>query len=471
MSSVSLRSAAIDAAASPRPAVGPRKVLFLECPAVARAGVERDLATARLGVIWADSAASAITELGRTNVPLVVNFARGAVALHVVREVRTQYPDALLFAVVDSSRPELAREAVLAGAADVLPPSGLGARLVCALDRELGVSGDPSEGQPAIDELYAFGPATRALQTHIATAAAGRGGLLIRGERGSGREVVARAVHAAGAPARTGRFVVVDCAAFDPERLGIELFGVAGRSDDNLPMRELERISRRSQLHAAAGGTLFLRNVNDSPTRIQRRLARLLRDREATLSETGELVTIDVRCMAAVDAGVETALADGTLLEDLYRRLSSSRIDVPALRDRREDIPALANRFQRAICAELGMPPKVFSRSGLALLGALPWGANAPDLDRLLRTIISTLSSRGISVEDVLAHVRLEGGSVTLTSAGTLRQARLQFEKQYIATVLQQHRGRITQAAKALGIQRTNLYRKMRTLHVAQPHR
>jgi DNA-binding NtrC family response regulator len=295
--------------------------------------------------------------------------------------------------------------------------------------------------------------------------------VLIRGERGTGREIVARAIHAASAHVRSGAFVVVDCLGHDPERLTAELFGVAARAEDDLPVRELERISRGSRLAAAAGGTLFVRNVNDAPTRVQRRLARVLRDREAMLPDTGELIAIDVRCMVAGDASLAAALADDSLHQDLHRRVSATRIDVPSLRDRRDDIPALANLFQRAICADLGVPPKVFSRSALALLGALPWCGNATELERLLRTIIGALPSRGIGVEDVLAHVRLERGSVKLSSGGTLRQARVQFEQQYIATVLQQHRGRITQAAKALGIQRTNLYRKMRTLNVAQPHR
>ena len=107
------------------------------------------------------------------------------------------------------------------------------------------------------------------------------------------------------------------------------------------------------------------------------------------------------------------------------------------------------------------------SRSALSLLSALPWRGNAAELRLLLESVVTGMQGgRGIALEDVLVHVRLEGGAGLFTSGGTLKQARSRFEKEYIASVLDQHRGRISEAARALGIQRTNLYRKMRSLRV-----
>src|SRR5205809_983947 len=137
------------------------------------------------------------------------------------------------------------------------------------------------------------------------------------------------------------------------------------------------------------------------PARVQLRLARLLRDREAVLAETGEVITFDVRCMVAADGHLEAALRDGSVQEELYRRISVTRLDVPALRHRREDIPALANYFLRRACAVESAPPKVFSRSALVLLSALPWTGNAAELCTLMRTIVGGLTTRGIGVEDV----------------------------------------------------------------------
>jgi two-component system nitrogen regulation response regulator NtrX len=119
------------------------------------------------------------------------------------------------------------------------------------------------------------------------------------------------------------------------------------------------------------------------------------------------------------------------------------------------------------MCGVRRIPPKTLSRPALSLIAALPWHGNAVELRLMLEGIVSGLSGgKGIGLEDVLAHVRLDGGSVVFANGGTLRQARARFEREYIGHVLEQHHGRISEAAKALGIQRTNLYRKMRSLRV-----
>jgi two-component system nitrogen regulation response regulator NtrX len=175
--------------------------------------------------------------------------------------------------------------------------------------------------------------------------------------------------------------------------------------------------------------------------------------------------------MAGVDPAVERSVQDGQIRDDLFRRLSVIRIEMPPLRQRREDIPAIANCFLRNICAAARVPPKTFSRSALSLLAALPWRGNAAELQTLLAMIVEGRHANVIALEDILLHVRLDGGPATIASGGTLKQARARFEREYIASVLEQHRGRISEAAKALGIQRTNLYRKMRALRVGRPRR
>ena len=443
-------------------------VLYLGCPAPERADTEKQLGDVDVAVVWGENASFALTELQRRNMPVLLDLSKGAAALQIAREIRTQRASTLMFAVVDARRPDLTTEAVLAGMADVFARPLGGRRVANAIERELKY--EARESIPASfengDDLYGHSMAMRDVMALIGRAAGMRAGVLIRGEEGTGRQVAARAIHTLQHSA-DGAFVSVDCAACDGEELDAELFGPPLRGQNGDATKGLERVSRQARLHRARGGTLYLQNIAEAPTRVQGRLARLLRDREAIIAETGETAGFDVRPMAGVDHAFDTAVQEGRVREDLCRRLSVLRIDMPPLRNRREDIPALANYFLREICAGLRLPPKTLSRSALSLLSALPWRGNAAELRRLLDAVVTGMQGgRGIALEDVLAHVRLDGAAGLSSGGGTLKQARSRFEKEYIATVLEQHRGRISEAARTLGIQRTNLYRKMRSLKV-----
>jgi two-component system nitrogen regulation response regulator NtrX len=445
-----------------------KSVLYLGCPAAERADAAKQLRTAGITVLWAESAAAVLAELERCDdMAVLLDLSRGAASLQSARDIRAHRPATLLFAVVDPRRPDLTTEAVLAGMADVFARPLGGRRVANAIERERKY--EARESVPASagkgDDLYAQSPAMREVMAVISRAAGMRAGVLIRGEQGTGRQAVARVIHAQ--QQGGGAFVPVDCAAGDGEELDAGLFGPAARAAGGGGSKGLEHVSREGLLHEARGGTLYLVNVAEAPDRVQARLARVLRDREATLTETGETIGFDLRPIAGVDLGFESAVLEGRVREELFRRLSAICIDVPPLRSRRDDIPALANYFLRELCARLEMPPKTLSRSALSLLSALPWRGNAAELQRLLEAVVTGMQAgRAITLEDVLPHVRLEGDSSLFSSAGTLKQARSRFEKEYIAIVLEQHRGRISEAARTLGIQRTNLYRKMRSLKV-----
>jgi DNA-binding NtrC family response regulator len=458
---------------TPPPYVVLKSILYLGCHASDRAETEKILAAADLAVVWADGATSALNELQRRDMPVLFDLSRGAGALETARELRTHRASTPMFAIVDTHHPELTIEAVAAGMADVFARPLGGRRVANAIEREIGYrSHQPRRGPDlGADDLYSHSAAMRDVMTLIARAATMGAGVLIRGEESTGRKVAARAIHVARG---CGKFVSIDCAAFEGDRLDAELFGTVARSqnEDKSP-RGFERVSCNSRLYDALGGTIYVEHVADAPGRVQARLARLLRDREAVLLETGATVGFDVRPMAGVDPAFDAAVQEGRVREDLYRRLSGIQIDMPSLKSRREDIPALANYFLRAISASLRVPPRRLSRPSLSLMASLPWRGNAGELRALLESIVtSPAGGRGpanaedVGVEDVLAHVRLDGGEVVFSSGGTLRQARARFERQYVAAVLKQHHGRISKAAKALGIQRTNLYRKLRTLGV-----
>jgi DNA-binding NtrC family response regulator len=292
--------------------------------------------------------------------------------------------------------------------------------------------------------------------------------MLICGERGSGREMIARAIHQHGTN-RNAPFVKMDCSGPTPEDIELQLFGVLNKrtvASGPPERRSLERIARNSRLADAAGGILFLENVAELPARAQARLVRVLRDREVFIDDGRDAVPMDIRPIAAVDGAINSALDEGRLRPDLHERLSLIRVDVPALRQRREDIPVLATHFLKELCKASGKPVKTLTRPALTLLAALPWRGNALELRTLLERLILLAPGGLIRLEDVLAHTQLEGSVSPNGLDATLRQARAKFERDYIAAVLQHHRGRIADAAKVLGIQRTNLYRKMRRLNL-----
>jgi two-component system nitrogen regulation response regulator NtrX len=456
------------------PAQTVKSIVYLGCPAEERAETEKALAAGSLSIVWADSVASAIGELQRRDMPVLLDLTSGPTILRSAREIKNVRASTLMFAVVDARRPELTTEAVLAGMADVFARPLGGRRVANAIERELGFETSvrpdgAAQPQPRREpeDLYTHSLAMREVTTLIARAGAMRAGVMIRGEDGTGRRVVARAIHALQAEPG-GAFVAVDCAAFDADELEARLFGAAQPASGDAE-RSLERVSRGSFVDRARGGTLYLQNVADASARVQARLARLLRDREAMVAETGESTGFDVRPIAGVDPGVDDTVREGRVREDLFRRLSVLQIEVPPLRNRRADIPPLANYFVREICARLVVPPKALSRPALSLIAALPWRGNAVELRAMLESVVGGVNgTRRIGIDDVLAHLRLDGGSVVFSKGGTLRQARARFEREYIASVLELHRGRISEAAQVLGIQRTNLYRKMRELRVGR---
>jgi DNA-binding NtrC family response regulator len=446
-------------------------VVHAGCPATERPELLRQLAALNISVVWADASPELLETARRRSLPVVLDLGSGSGLLHAATDLRTQSPATLVFAAVSPTRPDLAREAVLTGCADVFMRP-LNVELLAETIRREAGSGAPADDVKASEyrggQLYCLSPAMcETVAAVAAVAPVAWTGVVVRGETGSGRRAVGRAVHAADKQARSQRFVAVDCGAFDPHDLEAELFGAVAQDGARGP----ECVSRSSRVFEARGGTLYLEHVSEAASRVQARLARLLRDREAVVSETGQTTPFVLRPIAAIESGFEAAVEDGRVRDELYRRLAGMHVSVPPLRQRREDIPLLANYFVRRACAARRIPPKVLTRGALSLLGALQWRGNAGELKGLLETIVTGGRGSLIALEDVLTYVRLDGGAMIFADSGTLRQARARFESEYIAAVLRRHRGRVTEASKALGIQRPNLYRKMRALKVTRTGR
>jgi DNA-binding NtrC family response regulator len=392
---------------------------------------------------------------------------RGALA--AIRTLRAVNPNLPLVGIVDPTSPATAAEALNAGIAEVLPwpfdERDVMAVVANTRDRvPIGGGHLPSAASNA--GLFAQSAVMRQVLEAIRGAAATRRGLLIVGEPGTGRQLVARAIHMQSA-GRAREFVTVDCAA-SPAGLEEELFGAAvDRAGESQPVGT-ESLSVTSAVCRANGGTLFLLNLVEAPARIQVRLARVLRDREAYVGDPGTLTELDVRPIAAVDPDMDVSVEDGRLRRELFDRFPLSRVEVPPLRGRRDDIPLLVVHFAIEICGKLGVPAKSFSRAALALLSALPWHGNAHELRDLVEALVRAVTRPVVQLDDVLDHARLDGMSTRIDQGLSLRDAKARFERECISAVLIRHHGRVGEAAKALGIQRTNLYRKVRQLNVAR---
>lgn len=432
-------------------------VLYLGCPPADREHCQRRLDAASLSVVWVDSIASALAELRSETMPVVIDLSRGSQAVHHIHEVRARFPLAPVFAVADPKHPALTTDAVLAGATDVFPRP-LGVRSAATL------AGLLPNRQPRPGALLA-GPAVRSEAMRTIMAIVGRSssmraGLVIRGEQGSGRQFLARAIHAA-QHGEEKPFVVLDCSSHSAEALDRLLFASPAGTNGR------EYVGGGGLLREAAGGTLYLRNVTELPPRLQGRLARVLRDGEAWLAGNGHRVGLDVRPIAGVEPGFDRAADEGHVREDLARVLSIIGIDMPPLRQRREDIPAIARDLLRNICSLKQLPPRLLSRPALALLAALPWHGNITELRALLENIVNSADSvRTIDLDDVVSRLHLNG-SAPVPRGATLKAARAQFEREYIAAVLEDTHGRVSTAAEVLGLRRTNLYRKIRSLRIS----
>ncbi len=305
-------------------------------------------------------------------------------------------------------------------------------------------------------ELVGRSAAIERVQEVVRHVAGTEGGVLIVAEAGIDAESVARELHQRGRSS-AGPFISVECGADGLDRL---LFGEANSHASG----DLESVSPDSRVSAARGGTLFLQNVPEIPASVQARLARVARDGEVRID--GASVTTAIRFMASAVPGVDADVKQHRFRSDLYRRLSASRIDLPPLRARPDDVPAIANRLLDDCCAAHDVPRRVFTQAALGLLAALSWPGNIAELRSVIERVVSGTREETIQVEQLLPALQLDRAPVPVVPAGTLREARQRFERDYISAVLQHHGWRIADAAEALGIQRPNLYRKARQLGI-----
>src|SRR5919204_248336 len=303
------------------------------------------------------------------------------------------------------------------------------------------------------------------LREQVAMAAPTNGRVLIYGENGTGKELVARTIHGL-SRRRANAFVEVNCAAIPEELIESELFGhVRGAFTGAVA-------DRRGKFEAAGGGARFLPQIGDMSLKTQAKVLRVLQ--EQTMEPVGgtNRITVDARVLAATNKDLQAEIRAGRFREDLYFRLNVIPIFVPPLRDRQEDIPLLADHFMQEFAREYGRRPKTFEPGALTTMERYPWPGNVRELKNVIERLIIMVPGDAITSADLIF---LEGGtSLTQPERAdqaverlTLHQARDRFERDLILRTLAEQQGNMSRTAEVLGVERSNLYRKMKAFGIA----
>jgi two-component system, NtrC family, nitrogen regulation response regulator NtrX len=304
------------------------------------------------------------------------------------------------------------------------------------------------------------------LREQVAMAAPTNGRVLIFGENGTGKELVARSIHAL-SRRRAGPFVEVNCAAIPEELIESELFGhVKGAFTGAVA-------DRRGKFEMADSGTLFLDEIGDMTLKTQAKVLRALQEQVVEPVGGTTSVKVDVRVLAATNKELTSEIRAGRFREDLYFRLNVIPIFVPPLRDRDADVPLLAEHFMAELSREYGRRPKRLDPGAAAALRSYRWPGNVRELRNLIERLIIMVPGDTISVAD-LAFLDTAVLAVADTPGApplALHEARDRFERDYILRALAAQHGNISRTAEVLGVERSNLYRKMRGFGIAPSRR
>jgi len=390
----------------------------------------------------------------------------GENGLDLLAEIRADAPETTVIMMSGNADLETAVRATRLGAYDFLEKPLSLERLLVLLRNAFESRALASENErlraPWAAALVGDSPAMRALLDQIELAGPSAARVLLTGENGTGKELVARALHAA-SPRRTQPFVGVNCSAIPEELFESELFGHEKGAFTGATQ------ARRGRFEEAHGGTLLLDEVADLSARAQTKLLRALQESEVTRVGGSRAIRVDVRVIAATNRDLTSAVAARSFREDLYFRLAVIPIRVPSLRERASDIPALVEHFLGAIARDMGRRPPTFSAGALEALARHPFPGNVRELRNLVERLVIMNPVARLGAEQVAAA--LPAGVAAPAAADgadappeTLAEAVRDFERRHIEAALAAEGGNRTRAAARLGLERSHLYKKLRQL-------
>ncbi|WP_439814474.1 nitrogen assimilation response regulator NtrX [Zavarzinia sp. CC-PAN008] len=391
--------------------------------------------------------------------------------LELLDEIKRQHADIPVIMISGHGNIETAVAAIKRGAYDFIEKPFKADRLLVLVERAIEAARLKRENSELrqrsghADELIGNSAAIVQVRQMVERVAPTGSRVMIMGPAGSGKEVVARLLHAR-SRRREGPFIVVNAATMAPERMELELFG-----QEEAPGGEGGR--RVGLFEQAHGGTLFIDEVADMPLETQAKILRVLVDQTFERLGGRTKVEVDVRVVSASSRDLRAEIGAGRFREDLYHRLGVVPIRVPALSERREDIPLLVKHFMQRLAAATGLPQRLIGEDAMAALQTNDWPGNVRQLrnicERLL--IMATDDTQSAIRADMLpseisngmpATLRSEGGEIIM--AMPLREARELFERDYLMAQINRFGGNISRTAAFIGMERSALHRKLKSL-------
>jgi two-component system, NtrC family, nitrogen regulation response regulator NtrX len=301
----------------------------------------------------------------------------------------------------------------------------------------------------------------KALRQQIGLMAPTNGRVLIYGESGTGKELVAHAIHAQSLR-KDQTFVEVNCAAIPEDLIESELFG---HLKSSFPGASSDKEGKFQKAH---GGTLFLDEVGDMSLKTQSKVLRTLDEQRFAPVGSNEAITVDARLIASTNKDLEEEISKGNFREDLFYRLNVIPFLVPPLRERKEDIPLLARHFLKEFASTYGRRPREITDDAIEALMRYAWPGNVRELRNVIeRIVIMNPTTTRFDRKHLPPLVYRNGSRRTSTEFSSLHQARDAYERDYILKKLDENHGNVTRTAEVLGLERSHLYRKMKTLGIA----
>lgn len=391
--------------------------------------------------------------------------------LQVLELIKESHPDLAVVMISGHGNIETAVSAIKSGAYDFIEKPFKADRLVLVAERALEASRlrrevrDLKARSVQASRIVGRSTAINQLRQNLERVAPTNARVLITGEPGCGKELTARTLHEASSRS-AGPFVVINAATITPETMEEELFGVEGGDG---------RSRRVGALEEAHGGSLYIDEIGDMPRETQNRILRVLVDQNFQRVGGATRVHVDVRIISSSSRDLARLIAEGQLREDLYHRLGVVPIRVPALSERREDVPELIEFFMDQISVATGLPKRRIGADAMAILQSHEWPGNIRELrNNVERLMILTKGDPAaeITVDMLPAEV---GAMVPTTPSGSggeklmslpLRDAREIFEREYLMAQIARFSGNISRTAEFIGMERSALHRKLKSLGV-----